>query len=162
MPRTLIAGFGNALRGDDGFGVEVIRRLEREQTLDESVSLLEVGTGGISLAQELLATYDRLIIVDAMARGGAPGTVYLLEVESVETASTVDPHLAVPARALSLAKALGVLPPAIFLVGCEPSSVDELSTELTPVVADAVDPVISHIAALTAARPDRRQEGAGT
>ena len=30
MTRTLIAGFGNVLRKDDGFGVEVIRRLEEE------------------------------------------------------------------------------------------------------------------------------------
>jgi Ni,Fe-hydrogenase maturation factor len=36
---------------------------------------MEVGTAGIRLAQELLTPYDRLVIVDAMTRGGAPGTV---------------------------------------------------------------------------------------
>ncbi|HEV2131682.1 MAG TPA: hydrogenase maturation protease, partial [Longimicrobiaceae bacterium] len=76
VPRTLIAGFGNVLRGDDGFGVEVIHRLEAAGPAGDEVRLLEVGTGGLALAQELLAGYDRLIIVDAMTCGGAPGTLY--------------------------------------------------------------------------------------
>src|ERR687887_1841224 len=109
MTRTLIAGFGNELRGDDGFGVEVIRRLEAGAPLGAEVELMTVGTGGIRLAQELLTPCDRLIVVDAMTRGGEPGALYVLEVEGVRDAPVVDLHLAVPARALSVAKALGVL-----------------------------------------------------
>jgi len=48
-------------------------------------------------------------------------------------------HTTVPSRALEVAQALGPLPPEIFLVGCEPASVDELTTELSPLVAAAVD-----------------------
>jgi hydrogenase maturation protease len=66
--RTLVAGFGNVLRGDDGFGVAVIRRLQETELPLADVELMEVGTAGIRLAQELLTPYDRLIIVDAMAR----------------------------------------------------------------------------------------------
>ena len=88
--RTLVAGFGNVLRGDDGFGVEVIRRLRESEVPTADVELMEVGTAGIRLAQELLTPYDRLIIVDAMTRGGAPGTVYVTEVESVEPPGEVD------------------------------------------------------------------------
>jgi hydrogenase maturation protease len=142
--RTLIAGFGNVLRGDDGFGVEVVRRLG-EDGLPPGVDLMEVGTAGIRLAQELLTPYDRLVIVDAMTRGGAPGTVYVTAVESVESAAEVDLHLAVPARALSVAKALGALPREVFIVGCEPAQVDELTTALTPPVQAAVDAALGHI-----------------
>src|SRR5262245_35654245 len=67
--RTLVAGFGNVLRADDGFGVEVLRRL-RERGPIPGVDLIEIGTAGIRLAQELLTPYDRLIVVDAMTRGG--------------------------------------------------------------------------------------------
>lgn len=148
MARTLIAGFGNVLRGDDGFGVEVIRRLEEAEPLRDNVHLMEVGTGGIRLAQELLTTYDRLIIVDAMARGGAPGSVYVREVESVDSITEVDLHLATPSRALSVAQALGALPQQVFLVGCEPAEVDELTTELSPAVRDAVDAAIREICRL--------------
>ncbi|MEO7238073.1 MAG: hydrogenase maturation protease [Gemmatimonadales bacterium] len=148
MGRTLVAGFGNVLRGDDGFGVEVIHSLQTDCSLGAGVELLEVGTGGIRLAQELLGGYDRLIVVDAMTRGGTPGTVYALEVESVAPTREIDLHLAIPSRALSVAQALGVLPPQVFLVGCEPGEVDEFGTELTPAVRIAVGAVIDQIRAL--------------
>ncbi|MGH7416600.1 MAG: hydrogenase maturation protease, partial [Candidatus Rokuibacteriota bacterium] len=105
--RTLVAGFGNVLRGDDGFGVAVIQRLQAEGSFGDEVELMEVGTGGLWMAQELLAGYGRLIVVDAMTRGGAPGQLYVEEVQSVTPASEVDLHLAVPSRALAVAQALG-------------------------------------------------------
>jgi hydrogenase maturation protease len=143
--RTLVAGFGNVLRGDDGFGVEVVQRLGAAGVQSGDVELMEVGTGGLRLAQELLAGYDRLIVVDAMTRGGAPGSLYVLEVESVETAAQIDMHLTVPARALSVAKALGALPGRVFMVGCEPVEVDELTTELSPPVQGTLDEAVRRV-----------------
>jgi hydrogenase maturation protease len=151
--RTLIAGFGNVLRGDDGFGVEVIRRL-REREPWPGVELMDVGTAGLRLAQELLSPCDRLIIVDAMTRGGAAGTVYVERVESVPTPGEIDMHLAVPARALGVAQALGALPAEVYLVGCEPADVDELTTELTASVQAAVPAALGHIERLLAAERD--------
>lgn len=147
VARTLIAGFGNVLRGDDGFGVEVVHRLgdlvEMQGRAD--VAVMEVGTGGIHLAQELLGGYERLIIVDAMTRGGPPGSVYVVEVDGVEAAERVDMHLTIPAAALSVAKALGVLPPRVFMVGCEPEHVDDMVMGLTTPVQTAVDSAILRI-----------------
>ena len=151
--RILIAGFGNVLRGDDGFGVEVIRRL-RESTIERAdVHFMEVGTAGIGLAQELLTPCDRLIIVDAMKRGGRPGSMYVTEVESVDSTAEIDLHLAVPARALAVAKALGALPREVYIVGCEPADVDELTTELTPPVAAAVETALDHVRRLIGPAP---------
>lgn len=139
--RVLIAGFGNVLRGDDGFGVAVVRQLADAAAggSDRETDFLEVGTGGVALAQALLTPYDRLVIVDAMQRGGAPGSLYVVEVESVDTLTSVDMHMTVPSKALGLAKALGALPPRIFIVGCEPAHVDDLEMELSPAVRGAVE-----------------------
>ena len=147
MTRTLVAGFGNVLRGDDGFGVEVIRQLEGER-LPDGVTLMEIGTAGMRLAQELLSPYDHLIIVDAMTRGGAPGSLYTLQVDDVEAAAHVDMHAAVPARALAMAKALGGLPARVHLIGCEPESVDELLADLSAPVRGAIRPAVDSIRAL--------------
>ena len=147
MRRTLIAGFGNVLRGDDGFGVEIIRRLEA-QPLPPGVTLMEVGTAGLRLAQELLSPYDHLIVVDAMTRGGAPGSVYTLRVDEVAPATEVDMHAAIPSRALAIAKALGALPADVHLVGCEPEGVDELGAALSPAVRQAIAPALTRIRAL--------------
>lgn len=147
---ALVAGFGNVLRGDDGFGVEVVRRLQDEAaggTPDGTV-YLEVGTGGIALAQALLSPVDRLVIVDAMHRGGAPGTLYVLEVESVDALRSVDMHMAVPSQALGLAQVLGALPREIFMVGCEPAAVDELTMELSDVVHGAVEEAVVEVCRL--------------
>jgi hydrogenase maturation protease len=149
VTRTLIAGFGNVLRGDDGFGVEVLRRLGARSVASDTVELLDVGTGGIRLAQELMASaFDRLIIIDATTRGGAPGTVYTLAVDEVRATREIDMHTTVPSRALEVAQALGPLPPQIYLVGCEPYSVDEFTMELSPLVAGAVDRAVSEVEAL--------------
>ena len=146
--RTLIAGFGNVLRGDDGFGVEVLRRLGERGVASDSVELLDVGTGGIRLAQELMNPFDRLIIIDAATRGGTPGTVYTLMIDEVRPTREIDMHTTVPSRALEVAQALGPLPAEMFLVGCEPQVVDAWSTELSPLVASAVARAVREVEAL--------------
>lgn len=155
--RTLIAGFGNELRGDDGFGIEVVQRVSGRIADRPDVDVLEVGTGGLQLAQQLLDPYDRLVVVDAMTRGGEPGTLYVLELESVDEVRDVDLHLATPDRALSVAQALGGLPAEVFLVGCEPQGVDELTMELTPAVAAALEDAVEAVLRLL---PPRRVHSA--
>lgn len=157
--RTLVAGFGNVLRGDDGFGVEVIRRLA-EGPIPAGVELMDVGTGGIRLAQELLGGYDRLIIVDAMNDGDAPGTLYVRAVEGITDATEIDMHLAVPSRALTLAKALNSLPPEVYLIGCEPLHVEELAMDLSPPVSAAVEAAVARVRELLASAPPRRESDA--
>ena len=150
MSRMLVAGFGNVLRGDDGFGVEVVRRLQHERDTPDGTICLEVGTGGVALAQELMTPYDRLVIVDAMTRGGLPGSLYVLRVEGVAPARSVDMHMAVPARVLELAQAMGTLPRDVYLVGCEPGVVDDLTMELSDSVRNAIEPALRNVHALLA------------
>ena len=148
MRRTLVAGFGNVLRGDDGFGVAVLRQLGERGVASENVELLDVGTGGIRLAQELMNPFDRLIIIDAATRGGTPGTIYTLIIDEVRPTREIDMHTTVPSRALEVAQALGPLPAEMYLVGCEPQVVDEWSTELSPLVASAVARAVREVEAL--------------
>ncbi len=144
----VVAGFGNVLRGDDGFGVEVVRRLQRPGAVPDGTVCLEVGIGGIALAQELLTPCDRLVIVDAIERGGTPGSLYVLHVDAVEPSRSVDMHMAVPARVLGLAKALGTLPREVFMVGCQPAVVDDLTMELSEIVSRAVDSAVVQVQTL--------------
>ena len=164
--RTLIAGFGNVLRGDDGFGVEVLRRLGERGIAGESVELLEVGTGGIRLAQELLTPFDRLIIIDATTRGGAPGSVYTLAIDGVLPTREIDLHTATPSRALEVAKALGPLPKEVYLVGCEPAVLETedgamgLSEPVRAAIPSAIEMVDTLIRNLFSETPDAASGGA--
>lgn len=141
--RILIACVGNVLRRDDGFGHAVAARLVG---LPSEVTVVETGIGGIDLLQELMLGYDGLLVVDAVDRGGEPGTIFVIrpEVDAAE-AHVPDVHLANPQRVLSMAKALDCLPPRVGIVGCQPGDVDGLGEPLTPAVERAVDVAVASL-----------------
>ncbi len=160
LRRVLVAGMGNLLRGDDGFGIEVVRRLSQRTDLPPEVCTIEVGIAGIPLVQELLDGYGMLIIVDATAGGRPPGTLVTLAPQlpdlddaSWEDVGTLlgDPHTATPSRVLLLARALGSLPKRVLIVGCEPVVCDELILGLSPPVAATVDEAMERVMALARA-----------
>jgi hydrogenase maturation protease len=155
--RILIAGVGNVLRGDDGFGVAVAQALTRRGGLPDGVCVFEAGIAGIPLVQELMDGYDALIVADAVDRGRAPGTVYLIEPDIDDPAfldpaalhsSLADAHYTEPSKVLTLAKALGVLPLEVFIVGCQPAGYDELGAELSEAVNGAVQVAARRIESL--------------
>lgn len=156
-PRVLIAGMGNVLRRDDGFGVEVVRRLANGNGLPEGVKVVDVGIGGIHLVQELMSGYDALVLIDAVQRNSPPGTMHLLEAEVLELTAwpqrqrddfLADTHYATPSKALILAKALDVLPSKVFIVGCQPEAYEVLGIGLSEAVAPAVESAIGRVNAL--------------
>lgn len=159
--RVLIAGVGNLLRRDDGFGVEVARRLlARPPAIPGvAVTIIETGIGGMHLVQELLSGYDALVVIDAVERGATPGTLFLLEPERADTASWsaetrrdffADTHYAEPSHALALAEAVGALPPRVLIVGCQVATVDDLIQGLTPAVARGVEAIIPRLPRIVA------------
>src|SRR5262249_60077627 len=92
-----------------------------------------------ALLQELLAECDGLILVDAVDRGADPGTVFEIEPEVLDGEHVADVHLANPERVLTMAKAMGVLPERVLIVGCQPAEIDELERGLSPAVESAVE-----------------------
>ncbi len=139
--RTLVAGIGNVFLGDDGFGVEVAQRLSRER-LPEGVRILDAGIKARHLAFEILdGGYDTAVLVDAVRRGGAPGTVYLIEPATGGEPlpqQLLDGHAMDPGAMLSFVTTLGAGSTRLLVVGCEPESIEE-GMGLTPSVKAAVD-----------------------
>jgi len=151
---VLVVGVGNLLRRDDGFGIVVAQRLEALGNLPAGVRVTETGIAGVGLVQDLMDGYDALVIVDAVSRGGAPGTLYLLEpgvpdirgwTDEERRAFLADLHQVEPSKALGLAAALGVLPPTVRILGCEPADCDEAEIGLTPAVARAADLAVERV-----------------
>jgi hydrogenase maturation protease len=127
--RILIACIGNIFLGDDGFGVEVARQLAL-QTYPEGVQVIDFGIRGLDLAYTLLDGYDALVLVDAVPRGGQPGTLYLLEPDLTNLRSeqgaqagqaALAAHSMDPVKVLAFAQALGAPPIYTLIVGCEPA-----------------------------------------
>jgi hydrogenase maturation protease len=143
--RVLVAGIGNIFLQDDGFGVEVVKRLAAE-SLPEWVRVADFGIRGVHLAYEMLdGDYDAAIFVDAAPRGEEPGTVYLIEPD-LETAEnrepvSLDAHGMDPQVVLEMIKTLGGIRGRLYIVGCEPLETDEgigLSSPVARGVEEAI------------------------
>ena len=157
-PRILIAGIGNIFMGDDAFGVEVVQRLLRRPA-DDRIRIVDFGIRGYDLAYALLEEYEAAILVDAVPRGEAPGTLYTIEPswESVDAGTgetaAIDAHVMNPMRVLEFVRSLGGRPPRLLVVGCEPQTLgDEMegAMGLSAPVSAAVDGAIEMIDRLVA------------
>ena len=140
--RVIVAGVGNVLRGDDGFGPAVTELLD---DMPDGVEVIETGIGGIALLQELMAGCNGLILIDAVDQGEAPGSVVLMRPDVPEAVHVPDIHLANPDRVLSMAKTMGCLPENVIIVGCQVSSVDTLGEGLSPEVERALEIAVKKI-----------------
>jgi hydrogenase maturation protease len=155
--RILVAGIGNAWLSDDGFGPEVVKRLEAMDVADE-VAVMDFGTGGLDLAYEVMRGYDALLLVDVSRQGGEPGTLYVMEISEesvradVEDGDRLNPHGMDPQTVLRFVKNVGGWPGKVVIIACEPETVEEMGLKLSaPVEAavdGAVDLVLSTIAEL--------------
>jgi hydrogenase maturation protease len=150
MADILIAGIGNIFLGDDAFGSEVARQLA-QQPWPDGVRAVDFGIRGLDLAYALLERHDAVILVDAVPRGCAPGTLYVIEPEVPEGETddlTIQGHAMDPVKVLRLAATMGGPAQRVFLVGCEPASIEEMQDGLSAPVRRAVSEAVSLIESL--------------
>jgi hydrogenase maturation protease len=147
MARILVAGIGNIFLGDDGFGVEVVKRL-RSEPIGDQMDVADFGIRGVHLAFELAeGRYDGVILVDAVQRGGAPGTLYAIEPRNgAELPQQLDAHSLTPSAVLSWLSRVGGGKVRVTVIGCEPEMVEECM-ELSAPVAGAIDEAVRMVRA---------------
>jgi hydrogenase maturation protease len=156
--RILVAGIGNIFLGDDGFGVEVVRRL-RDVALPARVDVADYGIRGVHLAYDLLdGRHDSLVLVDALPLDEAPGTLGLIEVDLAEPGWTLRPadvlqkpaadgHGMDPESVLRLLSSLGGRLGRVLVVGCRPAVLAE-RMEISGPVRAALDEAVRMVAAV--------------
>jgi hydrogenase maturation protease len=149
--QILVAGIGNAWLSDDGFGGEVVKRLEARE-LPPGVTVTDFGTGGLDLAYEVMRGYDGLVLVDISRQGGEPGTLYVMEPDEddiaagIEDGEMLDPHGMDPQTVLRFVRAVGGWPGKVVVIACEPAVVEEMGIGLSPDVGAAVDHAVALVA----------------
>lgn len=138
--RILIAGVGNRLMGDDGFGPRVIELLE-SNSLPWNVEIRDIGTAGLTIATDL-GDYELVVFIDSMNIEGEPGKLVKEEVkvegglEDMTELSRLSLHEVGLEGLLRFSKAIGTLPSKIILIGCKPRDIGP-SLELSPEVNKA-------------------------
>ena len=136
--RTLVLGLGNPILTDDGVGLQVARELDSRLDRQE-VTVMETSLAGLDLL-DLLADYDRVIIIDAIQTvGGKVGQIYRLKPEVFNaTRHAATPHDINFATALELGNKLNLpLPRQIDIFAIEVVDTDTFGEECTPEVKKA-------------------------
>jgi hydrogenase maturation protease len=122
--RLLIVGCGNPAAGDDGAGIEIVRRLS--SLGDCGCDLRAETASGVGLL-DVFSLADVILFVDAVTSGGTPGTLYLASLPSKEleprALGSISSHGWGLVEALKLAHALGRTVPRLFLLGIEAGTV---------------------------------------
>jgi len=151
--KAVVACFGNVLRADDGVGPAVAKALLAEP-LPDGVRLLEIGIGGIHLVQELMTGADLLLVVDAVDLGRPAGSVVVQRPDVLDVNELTvnqrrdelaDMHLATPARALMVARGLGVLPTTTLVIGVQTTDTQEPRHGLSEVTTRAIPVVVEEV-----------------
>jgi hydrogenase maturation protease len=144
--KTLICSFGNVLRADDGVGACVIEELGK-RSLPDWVGLRDFGTSGFRAAVEM-GDYDRVIVIDALAAGHRPGTIYRLVLGRKDAIAGLPPgpfavslHEVGLDGALATAALIGRFPAQVIVMGCEPGDMS-MGLARSEAVAHAVEGLV--------------------
>lgn len=150
--KIVVLGVGNLIMSDEGVGVQVVQELESRYHWPDNVRVIDGGTSGMDLLGDL-AGVDRLLILDAVHSGAAPGSLVILEGEDVPVFYTtkLSPHQTGLCDVLADLRLLGESPGETVIIGVEPASL-ELGMDLSGPVAAAVprvkDELFSRLRAL--------------
>lgn len=144
--KLLVVGVGNMLNSDDAFGPRLIHQFKSEYSIKDGLTIMETGIGGINIIQEMMLGYDGLIIVDSFKGGLKPGTVRILEPKIENLDFTIsqsrdyfaDTHYANPFRVLQFLKNINLLPKYLYILACEPESLEPYSIKLSTAVSNAI------------------------
>ncbi len=141
----LVLGLGNTLMTDDAFGPRVVAELERRFAVPATVALLDGGTLGLDLLPRLEGV-QKLLLLDAIDLGEAPGTVFRLSGEEVPRAfaNKLSVHQMGVQDLLAVSELQGHLPAQLVVWGVQPASV-EMGLELSPAVAEALPTVLQGV-----------------
>ncbi len=131
--KITILGVGNELLSDEGVGVHVAKRLMK-MNLPPNIEVVEGGTDGFGLLNIITDT-DRLIVVDSVKGGSAPGTLYKFDVDDVPATPDIfktSVHQISILEVIHLSGLIGKTPHTT-VIGVEPESLTsgmELSAEV--------------------------------
>jgi hydrogenase maturation protease len=143
--KTLVLGIGNVLLQDEGVGIHAIGELRRRFTFDEGVEFLDGGTAGVELLRYLDGK-DRILIVDAVAAGHPPGTVFRVEGQDVPRMFhlRISPHQIGLSDVLATALISDSLPGEMVLFGMEPETMT-MGLALTATAEASLDKLVGSV-----------------
>jgi len=149
---TLIVGLGSPILRDDAIGLRIADALATRLPSDR-FTVVEAGASGLRLLP-MLEGWHRLVIVDAMlgppqpGHAPCPGRLHRLAPDQLSTALHLNSsHEASLSDTLRLGELLGMdVPSDVTIFGIEVDDPFTFDEEMTPALADRVEPLADEIA----------------
>lgn len=144
----LIAGVGNLIQQDDGFGVHVVRELEK-RAIPENTEIFDGGTLGIDLLPYLV-NREYVIIIDTIAADHPAGTIFRFEPNDInyDDAPKTSIHQLGLIDSLKMLALTSQEPQKVIIFAVQPKIIDwgeSLSPELEEIVPKVADLVVKEL-----------------
>jgi len=145
--RIVVLGVGNILLSDEGIGVRAIERLQLDYDLPPEVVVVDGGTTGMEMLEDL-SNADHIIIIDAVRSGNAPASIVKLVNEQVPVffKTKLSPHQIGLSDVLATLEFIGEQPGGVTVIGVEPVSL-ATSMALSPQVEARLPEVVALVIA---------------
>ena len=131
-----IAGIGNYIVGDEGFGVHVVHYLEEHYNFSDRVDIQDVGTAGLYMAP-FLEECDPVLVIDVVDMAGEPGSFHFFSLDDVKAGNfqmRMSPHQLGILEILEISKLRDCAPEQVEFYTVIPKTLGD-SVELSPEVA---------------------------
>ncbi len=141
----IILGVGNTLFSDDGVGIRVIEKLQRDYDFPDNVNVIDGGVLGINLFG-VISNADCLIIVDTVLNNGKPGDIHRLTGKDIppRILAKNSLHQVDLVESITLFQLMDHSPETI-IIGVEPKDIETMNPELTDIVKDRIDDLVSAV-----------------
>ncbi len=145
VDEIMVLGVGNILYSDDGFGIRVVEYLQEHHRFPDHVTIVDGGVLGVNLLG-VISNATQLIVVDTILNRGRPGDFHRLEGDAIprRILGKNSMHQVDLLEALTLCNLMGHAPDTVIL-GVEPRNVTTLHPELTPEIAEKIEPMAAWV-----------------
>jgi hydrogenase maturation protease len=148
-----IAGIGNYILRDEGFGVHVVHYLQEHYIFPDNVEIQDIGTAGIYMAP-FLEECDPIFVVDVVDIAGEPGSFHFFTLDDVKSGNfqtRMSPHQLGMLEILEVSKLRDAAPEHVEFYTVIPKELEE-SIELSDVVekrkVEVAEMILSRLADL--------------
>ncbi len=136
--KIYIVGIGNIMKGDDGAGPEIIKRLSEKKSLPDRYKLLDVGETPENYLRKIINEKpDTVLLVDIADMKVSPGTIKILNYDDI-----IDNSLSTHNASLKLTMDFikSEINTDIFLIGIQPAELG-FGKPISPAVSKAIDEI---------------------
>jgi hydrogenase maturation protease len=140
-----VIGLGNMLLQDDAVGLHVTETIKERYRFEPPIDLIDGGTAGLDLLP-VIEGYGKVLFVDAVDAGEAPGTTVIIEGDAIPSflSSQASVHHVGLSDLLFAARMVDLLPAHLCLVGIQPESID-VGLDMTDTLKRKFDSLLTKV-----------------